>query len=68
MLILLSIVLYLCLDWTSLSLRTKRAACVALVLGIGAHASGIMVHALVRQPHRASAGTVMSLARAARTK
>ena len=64
-LIMMSILYYMFLDRTGLSASVKRAACLALLLGIGALAGGFFLHALVGQPSQTSIGTVITLSGAA---
>jgi drug/metabolite transporter superfamily protein YnfA len=61
-LILMSILYYLFMDRTALSVSTKHASSLALFAGIGALVSGFLLHALVGQPGQTSPGTLVSLA------
>jgi drug/metabolite transporter superfamily protein YnfA len=60
-LILMSILYYMFLDRTALSVTTKHASCVALFLGISGLVSGFLFHALVGQPNESSIGTAITL-------
>ena len=60
-LIILSIVYYLCLDRTSPSSPVKNAASATCFLGIGALAGGFFIHALVGEAGDASVGTMISV-------
>lgn len=64
-LILLSILYTLFLDSTTLSPRTKHAACATLFIGIGALVSGFLLHAIAGQPGQGSSGTAVTLSGAA---
>ena len=57
-LILMSLLYYMFLDQTSLSLAVKHAACAAIVVGILAQSGGFFIHLF---PERASLGTKVTL-------
>jgi drug/metabolite transporter superfamily protein YnfA len=60
-LIIMSLLYYVFLDRTALSVRTKHASCLMLFVGIGAQVSGFLLHALTGQPGQSSAGTVVTV-------
>jgi hypothetical protein len=55
---LMSLLYYMFLDQTSLSLPVKHAACAAMVVGILAQSEGFFIHLF---PERASVGTKVTL-------
>jgi hypothetical protein len=64
-LLLMSLLYYVFLDDTSLSLTVKHAACVVLFLGVLAQSGGFFVHMIVGRPNRTSVGTSITIAGAA---
>ena len=60
-LMLMSLLYYLFLDQSSLSLGVKRAACAVLFAGILAQFGGFFLHAIVGTPSQASIGTAVTV-------
>jgi hypothetical protein len=60
-LLMLSLLYYVFLEQTSLSVWAKRAACGALFAGIVAQTGGFFIHAIVGQPGQPSVGTAITL-------
>jgi hypothetical protein len=60
-LLVMSLLYYMSLDKTSLSPTVKRAACVALFVGILAQSGGFFLHMLMGQPNQASIGTAVTV-------
>lgn len=58
----MSILHYLFMDRTALSVSTKHASSLALFVGIGALVSGFLLHAIAGQPGQTSLGTLFGLA------
>src|SRR5262249_46921063 len=52
----LSLLYFLFLDRTALSMSVKRLSCLALLAGIGAIAGGFLLQALIGAPNQASIG------------
>jgi hypothetical protein len=61
-LLVMSLLYYMFLDQTALSASVKRAACVAIFVGILAQSGGFFLHMMVGQPNRGSIGTSVTMA------
>jgi len=64
-LLLLSLLYYMFLDRTALSVSVKQVACAGLFVGIMAQSGGFFLHMALGKPSRASIGTKVTIAGAA---
>ena len=60
-LLLMSLLYYIYLDKTALSIGSKHGLCAALAIGILLQSGGFFVHMLVGQPNQASVGTAITV-------